>query len=123
MRKLHAMAAAGVALGCMSIASADFLTGPAGGGQPVPTVQPSLAITYAVRTEGVFDHLGDIGMFGGNFAPGGWMPADGRLLPISENTALFSVLGTNFGGDGQTTFALPDLRGRVPIGQDRKSVV
>lgn len=54
-------------------------------------------------------------MFGGNFAPRGWAFCDGQLLPISQNTALFSILGTTFGGNGQTTFALPDLRGRVPL--------
>lgn len=54
-------------------------------------------------------------MFGGNFAPRGWAFCDGQLLPISQNTALFSILGTTFGGDGRTTFALPDLRGRAPL--------
>nr|WP_313791253.1 tail fiber protein [Lacinutrix neustonica] len=55
-------------------------------------------------------------MFGGNFAPRGWAFCDGQLLPISSNSALFSILGTTYGGDGRTTFALPDLRGRVPLG-------
>ncbi len=54
-------------------------------------------------------------MFGGNFAPRGWAECDGQILPISQNQALFSLLGTTYGGDGRTTFALPDLRGRVPI--------
>ncbi len=54
-------------------------------------------------------------MFGGNFAPRGWAYCDGQLLPIAQNTALFSILGTIYGGDGRTTFALPDLRGRAPI--------
>jgi microcystin-dependent protein len=54
-------------------------------------------------------------MFGGNFAPRGWAFCDGQLLSISSNTALFSLLGTIYGGDGRTTFALPDLRGRVPM--------
>ena len=61
--------------------------------------------------------LGEIRMVGFNFVPQGWARCDGRLLPISSNTALFSLLGTMYGGDGQTTFALPDLRGRVAIGQ------
>jgi microcystin-dependent protein len=52
-------------------------------------------------------------MFGGNFAPRGWATCDGQLLAIAQNTALFSLLGTTYGGDGKTTFALPDLRGRV----------
>ena len=59
--------------------------------------------------------IGEIVMFGGNFAPRGWAFCDGQLLAIASNTALFSVLGTTYGGDGRTTFALPDLRGRVPI--------
>lgn len=60
--------------------------------------------------------IGQITMFGGNFAPRGWAFCDGQLLPISQNTALFSILGTTYGGDGRTTFGLPDLRGRVPMG-------
>ena len=60
--------------------------------------------------------LGQIMMFGGNFSPRGWAFCDGQLLAISQNTALFSLLGTIYGGDGRTTFALPDLRGRVPVG-------
>ena len=59
--------------------------------------------------------LGQITMFGGNFAPRGWAFCDGQLLPISQNTALFSILGTTYGGDGRTTFGLPDLRGRSPV--------
>jgi microcystin-dependent protein len=54
-------------------------------------------------------------MFAGNFAPAGWMFCEGQLLPISENETLFNLIGTTYGGDGQSTFALPDLRGRVPI--------
>jgi microcystin-dependent protein len=59
--------------------------------------------------------IGEIRMFAGAFAPRGWAPCDGRLLSISQHSALFSVLGTAYGGDGMTTFALPDLRGRVPL--------
>lgn len=59
--------------------------------------------------------IGQIIMFGGNFAPKGWAFCDGQLLPIAQNSALFSILGTTYGGDGRTTFALPDLRGRVSI--------
>ena len=59
--------------------------------------------------------LGEIIMFGGNFAPRSWAFCNGQLLPIAQNTALFSILGTTYGGDGRTTFALPDLRGRAPI--------
>lgn len=61
--------------------------------------------------------LGQIMMFGGNFAPRGWAFCDGQLLSIASNTALFSILGTTYGGNGQTTFALPDLRGRAPVGE------
>jgi microcystin-dependent protein len=60
--------------------------------------------------------LGEIRLFPINFAPGGWTACDGRLLSISQNTALFSLLGTMYGGDGRSTFALPDLRGRTPVG-------
>jgi len=56
-------------------------------------------------------------MFAGNFAPAGWMFCEGQLLPISENETLFQLIGTTYGGDGQSTFGLPDLRGRIPIHQ------
>ncbi len=59
--------------------------------------------------------IAEIIMFGGNFAPRGWALCDGQLLSISQNTALFSLLGTTYGGDGRTTFGLPDLRGRVAM--------
>ena len=59
--------------------------------------------------------LAQIIMFGGNFAPRGWALCDGQLLPINSNQALFSLLGTTYGGDGRTTFALPDLRGRTAV--------
>jgi len=61
--------------------------------------------------------LGQIMLFAGNFAPRGWATCDGQLLSISTNTALFSILGTTYGGNGTTTFALPDLRGRVALHQ------
>ncbi|MGO8883311.1 MAG: phage tail protein [Streptosporangiaceae bacterium] len=61
--------------------------------------------------------LGEIRMFGFSFAPDGWALCNGQLLPISQNTALFSLLGTTYGGDGTTTFALPDLQSRVPVHQ------
>jgi microcystin-dependent protein len=59
--------------------------------------------------------VGEIRMFAGNFAPAGWAFCDGALLPISENETLFNLIGTTYGGDGESTFAMPDLRGRVPI--------
>lgn len=60
-------------------------------------------------------YIGEIRMFGGNFAPQGWMFCSGQLVPISEYEALFTLVGTTYGGDGQTNFALPDLRSRVPV--------
>lgn len=60
-------------------------------------------------------YLGEIRMFGGNYAPMGWALCNGQLLAISENEALYTLLGTTYGGDGQSTFALPDLRGRVAV--------
>jgi microcystin-dependent protein len=62
-------------------------------------------------------YVGEIRMFAGNFAPAGWAFCDGALQPISELETLFNLIGTTYGGDGQSTFALPDLRGRVPIHQ------
>jgi microcystin-dependent protein len=62
-------------------------------------------------------YLGQIGIYGFNFAPRGWAFAAGQILPLAQNTALYSLLGTTFGGNGQTTFGLPDLRSRVPMGQ------
>jgi microcystin-dependent protein len=60
--------------------------------------------------------LAEIVLFAGNFAPRGWAFCQGQILSIAQNTALYSLLGTTYGGNGQTTFALPDLRGRVPVG-------
>lgn len=59
--------------------------------------------------------VGEIRLFAGNFAPAGWMLCEGQLLPISENETLFVLIGTTYGGDGQSTFALPDMRGRLPL--------
>jgi len=108
------------------------VTGIAGGGQPMSNCQPSLALNYLVATRGnypsrfedggyAFDEptLGEIAAFAGNFAPGDWEFAHGQLLKIAENQALFSIFGTRYGGDGKTTFALPDLRGRVAVGTGR----
>lgn len=61
--------------------------------------------------------IGEIKMFGGNFAPRGYAFCQGQIMAIAQNTALFSLLGTTYGGNGQNTFALPDLRGRAPVGQ------
>ena len=70
-------------------------------------------------------YVGEIRMFAGNFAPAGWMFCEGQLLPIAENETLFNLIGTTYGGDGQSTFSLPDLRGRIPLhmgnGMDSRS--
>ena len=105
------------------------LTGVTGGGQPVTNDQPSLALNYLIATSGIYPSrgggagfdpniptLGEIAEFAGNFAPSGWAFADGQILSISSNIALFSLLGTQYGGNGTTDFALPDLRGRTLIG-------
>lgn len=96
--------------------------GNTGGGQPVNNIQPYLAVYHIICLEGVFPSrsgqdgmIAEIRMFGGNFAPRTWAFCDGQLLPISQNQALFSLIGTIYGGDGRTTFALPDLRGRVAV--------
>jgi microcystin-dependent protein len=85
--------------------------------------QPSLGLNYVINASGVFpsgsltlDSLGVVSAFAGNFAPGGDLFCDGQLLPISQYTALFSLIGTIYGGNGTTTFALPDLRGRDIVG-------
>jgi microcystin-dependent protein len=62
-------------------------------------------------------YVGEVRMFAGNFAPAGWAFCEGQLLPISENETLFQLIGTSYGGDGESSFALPDLRGRIPIHQ------
>jgi microcystin-dependent protein len=63
-----------------------------------------------------YGYIGDIKIFAGNYAPQGWLFCDGRLVSISEYEILYTIIGTTYGGDGQTTFALPNLRGRVPVG-------
>lgn len=68
-------------------------------------------------------YIGEIRLFAGNFAPQGWLFCDGALVPISEYETLFQLIGTTYGGDGQSTFALPDLRGRVPVHQGNGVVV
>ena len=88
----------------------------------VDKMQPFLTVNYIITLTGIFPSrssaepfIGEIFMFAGNFAPRGFAFCDGQLLSISSNTALFSILGTTYGGDGRTTFGLPDLRGRAPI--------
>jgi microcystin-dependent protein len=66
-------------------------------------------------------YVGEIRTFGGNFAPVGWLPCDGRLLSISEYETLYTLIGTTYGGDGQSTFGLPDLQGRAPVHRQQGS--
>ncbi len=83
----------------------------------VPTVarRAHASDELASSAQGLEPFIGEIAMFAGNFAPRNWAFCDGQLLPIAQYQALFSLLGTTYGGDGQTTFALPDLRGRFPL--------
>jgi microcystin-dependent protein len=97
-----------------------------GTSQAFDNYQPSLPVTYMICVAGIYpsrdgggathDIMGEVMPFAGNFVPRDYLPADGRLLSISQNTALFSLFGTTYGGNGTTTFALPDLRGRTIIG-------
>ncbi|MCA8928614.1 MAG: tail fiber protein [Alphaproteobacteria bacterium] len=77
----------------------------------------SLALASAPTAwAGADPFIGEVMLLGGSWCPRDWAPADGRLLPINNNPALFSLIGNYYGGDGRTNFALPDLRGRTPIG-------
>lgn len=67
--------------------------------------------------------VGEIRMFGGNFAPAGWAFCEGQLMAISENETLFNLIGTTYGGDGQSTFGMPDLRGRIPVHQGNAFII
>ncbi|MGO4835759.1 tail fiber protein, partial [Rhizobiaceae sp. 2RAB30] len=100
-----------------------------GGGTPFDNEGPGLALTYMICTQGRFPardvpvvagepFLGEVAVFAGTGIPRGWVKAEGQILSIAQNQALFSLLGTAYGGDGRTTFALPDLRGRTAIGSD-----
>lgn len=103
---------------------------PAGGSQSHENMQPSLAVGFCIALQGTYPsveengeagapdpYLGELRVFGGTFAPAGWLLCEGQLLAVSQHDALFSLLGTTYGGDGVTTFALPDLRGRLGIHQ------
>jgi len=88
----------------------------------IGNMQPFLTIAFIIAIQGVYPsrngidpYIGEISMFGGTFAPRGWAYCNGQLLSISSYSSLFSIIGTIYGGDGRTNFALPDLRGRVPI--------
>ncbi|GAB3523786.1 phage tail protein [Emticicia fontis] len=85
-------------------------------------LQPYLALNFCIALQGVFpsrngqdNYIGEINIFGFNYAPKDWAACDGQILSIYQNTALFSLLGTYYGGNGVSTFALPDLRGKVPM--------
>jgi microcystin-dependent protein len=112
-----------------TVANPAGLTGITGGNQPQSTMQPTLALHPIIAVSGIFPSrgggtsgtpdeplLGQIDLFAGNFAPSGWAFCDGQILSIAQNTALFSLLGTTYGGNGITTFALPDLDGRISVG-------
>ncbi|TRW14045.1 PEP-CTERM sorting domain-containing protein [Glacieibacterium frigidum] len=103
------------------------VTDATGGAMPIDNLQPSLALNYLVTTSGAFPstrdgldgdlpYLGEVTAFAGNFLPRDYALADGRLLSIAQNTTLFAILGTTYGGDGVRNFALPDLRGRTIVG-------
>ncbi|RYU95932.1 hypothetical protein EWM59_09435 [Emticicia agri] len=96
--------------------------------QTLDNLQPSLTLNYCIALQGVFPprsglepYVAEIAVFGFNFAPNGWAFCNGQLLPLSQNTALFSLLGTTYGGNGSSTFALPDFRGRIGIGMGQGS--
>ncbi|MCF7847436.1 MAG: tail fiber protein [Kiritimatiellales bacterium] len=107
----------------ISAPSVQTSSDPAEGGSSHNNMQPWQAINYLVALKGELPGaancsntmMSEIAMFAGNFAPAGWALADGQLLNIVENAYLFSIIGTTYGGDGTTTFALPDLRGRAAI--------
>ena len=97
-----------------------------GGGQAHANMPPFVTLNCIIALQGTYPSrdgsvasdatlIGEVRWFAGNFAPSGWAFCDGQLLPISEYQALFSILGTFYGGDGRTTFALPDARGRAIV--------
>lgn len=109
----------------LDITSQNLPTTAGGQGVAFDNRQESMATNYLILVDGypVNDQSllspGEIVQYAGTVIPDGYLPCDGRLLLISEQPALFNIIGTTFGGDGQTTFALPDLRGRVPLGVDQ----
>jgi microcystin-dependent protein len=110
------------------LSNANLPVSAGGGGQPIDNHEPSLALNYLISIAGIFpsrdsggvdptqQYLGEVVAFAGTFAPRGWALAQGQILSIAQNQALFSLLGTQYGGDGHTTFALPDLRDRTAVG-------
>ena len=118
--RLHRPAITLAAAGALGlIASGIAQAGPAtGSGVPIDTVQPSLGVTYLVRTQDPtnFADVGQVEAFAGSVVPGGFSVANGQLVSIATNPALFSRIGTTYGGNGVTNFALPDLSGRTAVG-------
>ncbi|HEV2295603.1 MAG TPA: tail fiber protein [Tepidisphaeraceae bacterium] len=90
-------------------------TGVTGGGQSHNNMQPSAPLNYLIRAGGDFANVGEVRMFAGGYAPGGYLLANGAEVAITSNETLFSLIGTTYGGDGRVTFALPDLRGRAAV--------
>lgn len=110
----------------MNLAMSPAALTSAGGGQAHENRQPYLAMNFCIALQGVFPprgegaslvegYLGEIRMFGGNFAPSGWALCNGQTLPIESYAALYSIIGPRYGGDGVRNFALPDLQGRAPM--------
>jgi microcystin-dependent protein len=96
--------------------------------QSIDNRQPYLTLNFCIALQGIFPSrngidpfIGELAIFSFNFAPKRWAMCNGQLLPINQNQALFSLLGTTYGGDGRVNFALPDFRGRIPIGMGQGS--
>jgi microcystin-dependent protein len=96
--------------------AANGFTGSAGEDQILTVTMPTLGMNYIIAVGGAFQELGEIRLFAGNFAPGGWAFCDGQALSIAQYQPLFTVLGSTYGGDGHSTFNLPNLQGRLPRG-------
>ncbi len=126
-----ALSAAELAPHSHSLPMVGGTTGLAGTGAVHSNMQPSLGLNYIIALDGIFPspsgagagsggggqpYFGEIILFAGSSAPSGWAFADGSVLPIIDHETLFNLIGTTYGGDGETTFALPDLRGRVAVG-------
>jgi len=127
MRRFHCLNRLGLVVstaGAMGlIAGGAAQAGPVtGSGVPIATEQPSLGLTYLVETAANnINDLGQVVLFAGGYAPGGYAVANGQSLAISQNQALFSLLGTTYGGNGTSTFALPNLSGRAVVGTGQGS--
>ncbi|HUN38947.1 MAG TPA: tail fiber protein [Acetobacteraceae bacterium] len=121
LNRLGIVLATAGAMGLMAGGAAQ--AGPVtGSGLPISTEQASLGLTYLVRTEANnLDDLGQVVLFAGNYAPGGYSVANGQVLSISQNPVLFSLLGTTYGGNGTSNFALPNLAGRTVVGTGQGS--